>query len=179
MDIDHKDMVAKLAKPGADIAAQLSAESAHALHMAVGVSGEVAELLTAVVNDDRDNCLEELGDIEFYFEGLCQGANALIVHEVIDPSTLTADPLTDVLIQAGNMLDIAKKIAVYNDRSKWPELTVEMQRFRNAIDKFYAAAEFTHAEALAANINKLGKRYQDFNYSDAAAKARADKADGE
>lgn len=179
MEIDHKDMVAKLAKSGSDIVAELNPESAHILHMAVGVSGEVAELLTAIANDDRANCLEELGDIEFYFEGLCQGTSIILIHEVVDPGTLTVDPFTDVIIQAGNILDVAKKIAVYNDPSKMTELTVEMQRFRNAIDEFYALAEFKHEDALAANIKKLGKRYEGFNYSNEAAKSRADKPEGE
>jgi hypothetical protein len=176
MEINHKDMVKRLAKDGKHVLEQMTPESAHILHMAVGVSGEVAELLTAIVNDDRENCLEELGDIEFYFEGLCQGTSIILLHEEIDPTTLTTDPFTDVLIQAGNMLDVAKKIAVYNNPDKMTELAVEMQRFRGAIDKFYALAEMKHEDALAANIKKLGKRYEGFNYSNEAANARADKA---
>jgi hypothetical protein len=36
-------------------------------------------------------------------------------------------------------------------------------------------AQFTHQQALDANIEKLGKRYEGFNYSNQAAQARADK----
>lgn len=77
MNIKHEELVARLAKSGADIIAQLTPEAAHNLHMAVGVSGEAGELLDAVKKSaiyckpiDMDNVIEELGDIEFYMEGL-------------------------------------------------------------------------------------------------------------
>ena len=77
--IKHSEMVKALAKPGKDIVATLSPEGAHLLHMAVGVSGESGELLDtikkAVVYNkplDSENVIEELGDLEFYMEGLRQ-----------------------------------------------------------------------------------------------------------
>lgn len=76
----HAELVAALAKPGADIVATLTPASAHALHMAVGVCGEAGELLDAVKKYaiyvkpvDRENVVEELGDIEFYLQGLRAG----------------------------------------------------------------------------------------------------------
>lgn len=52
-------------------------DTAHALHMAVGIAGEVGELLDAVKKVviynkpiDMENVVEELGDIEFYLTGL-------------------------------------------------------------------------------------------------------------
>ena len=78
--IKHNEMVTALAKPGNDIVATLSPESAHLLHMAVGVSGESGELLDAIKKAaiynkplGRENVIEELGDLEFYMEGLRQG----------------------------------------------------------------------------------------------------------
>ena len=78
--ITHPELVTALAKPGADIVASLTAEDAHALHMAVGISGEAGELLDAVKKAaiyrkpiDRENVIEEMGDLEFYMEGLRQG----------------------------------------------------------------------------------------------------------
>jgi NTP pyrophosphatase (non-canonical NTP hydrolase) len=79
-NINHSDMVAQLAKPGELIAAELTGDDAHLLHMAVGISGESGELLDAVKKSviyrkplDRENVIEELGDLEFYMEGLRQG----------------------------------------------------------------------------------------------------------
>lgn len=116
MKINHSEMVAALAKPGADIVATLTAEDAHALHMAVGISGEAGELLDAIKKAaiyrkpiDRENVIEELGDLEFYMEGLRQGLG------------------------------------------------------------------ITREETIDANISKLGKRYEGFQYSDKSARDRADK----
>lgn len=73
----HEELVADLVKPGQAIIDSLSPLGAHILHMAVGVSGEAGELLDAVKKAtvynkpiDLVNVIEELGDLEFYMEGL-------------------------------------------------------------------------------------------------------------
>lgn len=73
----HSELVKALAKSGQDIVNTLTPHNAHLLHMAVGVSGEAGELIDAVKKAaiynkplDRENVVEELGDIEFYLEGL-------------------------------------------------------------------------------------------------------------
>lgn len=73
----YADMVAALVKPGEAIIEQLTPSKANALHMAVGASGEAGELLDAIKRFviynkplDRENVVEELGDLEFYIEGL-------------------------------------------------------------------------------------------------------------
>lgn len=75
----YKEMVCALAKSGGAIISGLTPETAHTLHMAVGVSGEAGELLDAVKKSaiyckplDVQNVIEELGDLEFYMEGLRQ-----------------------------------------------------------------------------------------------------------
>jgi NTP pyrophosphatase (non-canonical NTP hydrolase) len=80
MEQDYAVMVRALAKPGAAIVAAMTPEGAHALHMAVGVSGEAGELIDAVKKAviyekplDLDNVIEELGDLEFYMQGLRDG----------------------------------------------------------------------------------------------------------
>ena len=77
---DHQEMVAGLAKDGAKVKEELTPEAAHLWHMATGVSGEAGELLDAIKKHaicckpvDRENVIEELGDLEFYMEGLRQG----------------------------------------------------------------------------------------------------------
>lgn len=71
------DMVNALAKPGKDVVAELTPKNAHLLHMAVGICGEAGELLDAIKKAaiynkplDVQNVIEELGDIEFYMQGL-------------------------------------------------------------------------------------------------------------
>lgn len=80
IEIVHSKMVTKLAKDGGEINASLSNEQCHLLHMAVGISGEAGELLDAIKKAviyqkplDLNNVIEELGDLEFYMEGLRQG----------------------------------------------------------------------------------------------------------
>jgi NTP pyrophosphatase (non-canonical NTP hydrolase) len=75
----HSELVKKLVKPGAKIVAELTPADTNLLHMAVGISGEAGELLDAVKKAviyrkplDFENVIEELGDLEFYMEGLRQ-----------------------------------------------------------------------------------------------------------
>lgn len=79
MNIVFEEMVRGLVKPGEDIIVTLTPEKMNNLHMAVGVCGEAGELLDAVKKQvvynkqiDRENVIEELGDLEFYMEGLRQ-----------------------------------------------------------------------------------------------------------
>lgn len=76
---DFAAMVARLSKPGDNIKDELTPKQAHLLHMAVGISGEAGELLDAVKKHaiyqkslDVTNVVEELGDLEFFMEGLRQ-----------------------------------------------------------------------------------------------------------
>lgn len=115
--MNHAQMVGQLAKPGSDILTQMNPGDAHAVHMVLGIAGEVGELVDAVKKHaiygkelDRDNVVEELGDLEFYLEGLRQG------------------------------LGISRE------------------------------------ECIQGNIDKLGKRYKNHQYSNEQAIARADKA---
>ena len=77
--IQHQEMVRALCKPGADIKSELTPTDCHLIHMAIGLSGEAGELLDAIKKPtiyrkplDPDNVIEELGDLEFYMEGLRQ-----------------------------------------------------------------------------------------------------------
>jgi NTP pyrophosphatase (non-canonical NTP hydrolase) len=75
----YQEMVQALTKPGEDILASLTPEKCHLWHMVTGVSGEAGELLDAakkhVISNgklDIENVIEELGDLEFYLEGVRQ-----------------------------------------------------------------------------------------------------------
>lgn len=72
-------MVRVLVKPGDAIRESLTNKQCHELHMILGLCGESGELLDAFKKHiiyqkdlDRVNVVEELGDIEFYLEGLRQ-----------------------------------------------------------------------------------------------------------
>ena len=75
----HAHTVRKLRKPGSKVLRGLNSRSADAVHMALGIAGETGELIDAVKKwaiygkpIDIANVVEELGDLEFYLEGLRQ-----------------------------------------------------------------------------------------------------------
>lgn len=76
-DDEHSQMVRRLVKPGDEIRATLTPAKCHLLHMAIGISGEAGELLDTVKKHviynkelDENNLIEELGDLEFYMQGM-------------------------------------------------------------------------------------------------------------
>jgi NTP pyrophosphatase (non-canonical NTP hydrolase) len=76
---EHATMVATLVKSGAAILEQLDPAKVDAMHAAIGIAGEAGELLDGVKKHviynkplDRENLIEELGDLEFYMEQLRQ-----------------------------------------------------------------------------------------------------------
>ena len=75
--IQHDELVAALTKPGVDILNSLTPIDTHLIHMVLGISGEAGELLDTIKKTtvyskplDRENIIEELGDLEFYMQGL-------------------------------------------------------------------------------------------------------------
>ena len=77
LDLQFGRLVCALKKRGDDIAADITPEDLDMWHMATGISGEAGELLDAVKKHviyrkpiDIENVIEELGDLEFYMEGL-------------------------------------------------------------------------------------------------------------
>jgi NTP pyrophosphatase (non-canonical NTP hydrolase) len=75
----HQELVTNLVKPGGQIAKEITPLQAHMLHMVLGIAGEAGELVDAVKKHvvyrkelDVANVIEEIGDLQFYIEGLCQ-----------------------------------------------------------------------------------------------------------
>lgn len=74
---EHAELVARLVKPGHEIHRELIQSVCHRIHMALGIAGEAGELVDAIKKNaiycraiDIANVVEELGDLEFYMEGL-------------------------------------------------------------------------------------------------------------
>ena len=72
----HAAMVAHLTKSGQIILDNLTPVKVDMIHMSIGIAGEAGEILDAIKKHviygkplDLENCIEELGDIEFYLEG--------------------------------------------------------------------------------------------------------------
>lgn len=76
------NFVNALCKSGEEIHSEMTPQQAHILHMAIGVAGEAGELLDAIKKFvvyqktlDVENVVEELGDLEFYMQGLRSALN--------------------------------------------------------------------------------------------------------
>jgi len=94
MDITHPELVKSLVKPGRKILAEMSPSDANLTHMVIGISGEAGELLDTIKKKtiyqkelDMLNVVEELGDLEFYMEGLRQELNITrdecLIHNIM------------------------------------------------------------------------------------------------
>ena len=79
----YSEMVTRLKKPGADILKDMDAFKANLVHMVLGVIGEYGEVVRAYDAWFDATCkiersilaakvVKELGDLEFYIEGLSQ-----------------------------------------------------------------------------------------------------------
>lgn len=89
----HEDLVKNLVKDGAIIADEMTSESAHLMHMALGVAGEAGELVDAIKKYviynkelDIENLIEEIGDMYFYLQGILNELNvskeAVLQHNI-------------------------------------------------------------------------------------------------
>jgi NTP pyrophosphatase (non-canonical NTP hydrolase) len=77
--ITHPELVRALVKPGSELLLSLTAGKCDMWHAATGIVGEAGELIDAIKKHviynkplDRENVIEELGDLEFYMEQLRQ-----------------------------------------------------------------------------------------------------------
>jgi NTP pyrophosphatase (non-canonical NTP hydrolase) len=95
--LTYQDFVRSKKKAGRAILELMSDVQATALHMAVGVSGEAGELLDAIKKWviyqkplDRANVVEEMGDMEFFLEGLRQDLG-ITREEVLEANRVKLD----------------------------------------------------------------------------------------
>ncbi len=170
--ITHPELVARLVKPGNDILATLTPEKAHAWHMASCIPGEAGELFDAVMREDEENIVEELGDLEFYLEGL-RTPLGITREETLfhlgDTDTLSIPGV------AGDVFDAAKKWVIYNKDFDRALLVTALAQFEALLDGLRTILDIPRAATLAGNILKLGERYEGLVYTDQRAQDRADK----
>lgn len=169
--MNHADMVRRLTKPGGTILETMTAERMNLLHMAVGVSGEAAELLSAS-DVDYENMLEELGDLEYYIEGLRQAVGVEYVNTGLMVHPKGRVPLARA---AGEVLDQVKKHVIYNKPLDMVAFNAALYALEQGMVAARNFARATRDQCLAANIAKLAVRYEGLVYSDQAAQNRADK----
>lgn len=182
--ISHPALVAALVKPGDAILETLTPEKADAWHMASCIPGEVGELFTPVAANvfngsplDRENVIEELGDVEFYSQGLRAplGINNAVlgvsghIYRGIEASVLRLPEA------AASVFDAAKKWVIYNKPLDLNAMVAALAGLHYLMEDIRDFYDITLDEVLATNVTKLGIRYASLSYSDTAAQVRADK----
>jgi hypothetical protein len=170
--VRYDQFVRWLFKPGTD--------QVMALHCAIGLAGEVGELV-----EDHKNTYEELGDIEFYMQALRNHygvSRAHILTSKVPPASATALPSERLTIACGEICDVIKREYVYNKPRDVQALISACSGFEAALREyrsFYLTLDKSpeeHRQAIIqANAEKLSQRYVSLRYSDEAAIARADK----
>lgn len=199
LTIPYPEFVKALIKPGGDILRGCDASRMNALHMAVGISGEAAELLEAFLypkggrnTPDYENIVEELGDLEFYMEGLRQEFGlsaaaidaAVAIEDVVSLMRKTVGYVHSLgevaaqfaVVDAGRILDEIKRYAVYQTPGVDPRVLAKLLgMLKHHLYCLRFDLDIAYAEVIEANKRKLAKRYEKLTYSDAAAHARADK----
>ena len=180
MDVqqEHSTMVNKLSKDGLEIHLSLGGKDCHIWHMATGVMGEAIE---AWEYTDRNNLIEELGDIEFYLNGLMQKYHADIIIPVVEQCEKGLDLLLmDIVKVSGLMLDFVKKTVVYRKdfSDEIRDCACELYHILACI---YWVQGIDRDYILNHNMNKLLKnkdaRYKNGSYSNEQAIIRSDKSE--
>lgn len=185
----YKQFVLGCAKPMATLADDL-------IHMAIGISGETAELLEAHLANDPSNVREELGDIVFY----CYGMHAqqmfpdqLPLESMLEAKKLKhkwvglAGPGNDMALgqllcmqlAAGDLLDQCKKVWCYNKQQWSDDVIPRLACYQWLLNDFALHLQdcgiTDFVNIMQHNVDKLSKRYEGGKYSDAAALERVDK----
>ena len=170
--INHAEMVRTLAKTGEAILAEMTPKKCALIHMSACIMEEVGELIDGVNANmlENPNILEESGDVEFYFEGLVQELELDVAVKHVNLCSLLM-----LSVAAADLYGSLKPHLFYNKPLDLSVVTFRAAKFRETLSGVYLMLSISEAEAKAANIEKLGKRYEGFKYSNASAVARADK----
>jgi len=189
-NIQHPEMVKGLAKSGAQIINDFTPDTAHILHMAIGIAGESGELASVIHSKfefeaiDKKNVVEELGDLEFYLEGFRQGLGISRLETIVDDTSYDMD--RGIMSSAKNgamflniassiLLDQIKKVAFYVKPVNTDNVVKSLIKIEGHMYILRKCFYITYEQTLEHNIAKLGDRYQGHQYSDEQAIARADK----
>lgn len=110
MSVQHSELVRNLKKKPEVIVLDLTPEKADLIHMIMGIVGEAGELLDAIKKHtiynkplDLENIIEELGDLDFYTEGLRQilglSRDEILAHNIKKLSKRYQDGYSDKAAQ--------------------------------------------------------------------------------
>lgn len=186
---EHSQMVKQLAKSGESIISSLTPVQMHRLHMAIGVAGEVGEIIEVLqdISDEKlsesealENLVEEFGDAFFYLRGYIESLPTSVELKQY-PRFVKLDEKVVLLliISSSKLLDAAKRDGIYQKANVEEQAILAIQDLYKNLHYLMDNFEITEEMALEHNLNKLLKgknaRYASGSYSDQQANERADK----
>lgn len=166
----HVKLVKDLKKNPKDILDSLDPFKVDLLHMAIGISGEAAELSEY---SSEENLKEELGDLLFYITGTLvvldydwYEADQQTRMILKNPSKSQVKELLkgevsflDINIAAGQYLDVIKKICIYEKLYFDGQIFLALCNFLSVFLKFVRAKGFDLERLMSENIIKLRIRH--------------------
>jgi NTP pyrophosphatase (non-canonical NTP hydrolase) len=170
-----------------DLFKNMGARSTNAIHASLGITGEVGELIPALILKDFDNLVEESGDTFFYVQAMLNLFNWSFVElgeeGVKIPGHLFMvfrhEPHAAMVYYASNIADELKKEWAYNKELNVDSLKANVSSFCAMFMFFLKERGLDMSDVMAHNQYKLvtgpKARYPSGKYTDAAAIARADK----
>lgn len=180
--ITYPGLVRVCIKSGVALLEENTPLKAHLNHMLIGITGEVGELIEAVLDNGFENQIEEFGDLEFYLEGLRVSLdinrNETIGHLNPDPQDVK-DILLELTKASSNVVDAVKQHTIYNKPNERGRVVASLGQLEYWLAGLRLKLGIDRYLTLEGNIKKLSNRYAkltgEVGYSDAAAIARADK----
>lgn len=162
---------------------KITSELYDVVHMSLGLSSEISEIIDAINNQDATNYGEELGDCWWYVAVCDYVLNTDIKHDEIAPINVSKKPPYENSQEAfydgyiyymSKIADLAKRSFAYGDDLD-DKVKAEMRAYLIDAGKALAIMgwkwEINLNDVYTTNINKLLGRY-DKEYSDFAAKNR-------
>lgn len=197
--ISYPAFVAALAKPGQAIIDSLTPGKADLIHFAIGLSGEIDEIVGAIDlfqaskgPEDRKALCRELGDLLWYLQASENAAKKEFSFQGCILETYREDwmkvtgpeeiPLEGLVSSISVINDRVKRYVIFNHPADTQFEGVSLSEgFSKALidaathlSVLTTALGFTPQEVEYENMDKLSVRYEKLVYSDQAAKARAD-----
>ena len=172
-NVTFETMVPRLIKPSLRIMDELTPCKLQVLHMALGIAGEAAEVQQEIrnLNGDNSKLIIELGDVEFYFEGMSLDmASGLPISQT---GLIPEQYGNDITEKACVLIEVVKKWTM-NDKFNANYFHVALLDVRYSLECIYRTYLIDREEALQANVKKLSKRYEGLMYTDEAASAKRD-----
>lgn len=154
------------------------------LHAAIGIVGEVVELIEA---DEPQKRVEEMGDLLFYHDSLVIWQERYSPPRKLDeestyiPSLFTADLAyieRTLLIHSTALLDLAKKVWAYGQTPRFEDIEIQRRWLLSAFQGYAYALSTPIEDILENNWQKLSKRYPDHKFTTQASIDRADEKAG-